>query len=666
MNRLRTLLRIAARWLDPRSRRPLVVLTVVALAVFLGPLAGELASAWFFAIPWRFRWSLAQAALIAAIALGLVRLWLNRPGDAWPPAAAEDPASACPAARWMPWALRLAVATLAIPLLGKPDALGFGDWDFVLDKFEAARRTILIWHQFPWWNPWCRGGFPLAAEPQIGAVSMAAPLILACGTTIGLRLATVLCVGIAVEGAYRLARLWLGEPWAAAAAALVYGLNGAVSVSIATGYIIVMSYCALPWLAYHAFCIGRGLAQGIWLGFWMAFALLNGLQYISLYAVAFTAAIGIRALRVQPSGTRIVVLRNAAAAAGCFLFIAGWRLATVYLVLRDDRRESMTSWDEPLVAVGRHLLSRPTLEWPAIVGWHWDWYVSVTSYVGPVVLGLTLLSLWKGWRWWHAVIVIGGWLAIGSRQWYQPSYWLADWPFIGSAHVVTRWRFLAMLGVGLAAGSVLADWRRSARRPVRVLAAALALAIGVDLISLADQQARLAFSVPLDSSTFPGPPVAGIVNVRDGLGYPCVLRGYGVIRGYEPMLSYRRAAPTVRRAREDTDYRGESWTAEGEVRPALWSPNRVVFRVKPGEEVFINQNPSSWWLVNGRRMFAGRRCAEPMLPFAARADDSGRLEIWIDPPGLRVGIGMHVVGAALLAAAAWSSWRRDRGPPSFA
>ena len=102
--------------------------------------------------------------------------------------------------------------------------------------------------------------------------------------------------------------------------------------------------------------------------------------------------------------------------------------------------------------------------------------------------------------------------------------------------------------------------------------------------------------------SFPGPPVPDIVNVRDGVGYPCVMRGYGVIRGYEPMLGgYRRDAPTLRRAREDPDYRGEAWTDAGTVRPVSWSPNRIVFRVEPGQEVFLNQNPGSWWWVNGGR-----------------------------------------------------------------
>ncbi len=532
-----------------------------------------------------------------------------------------------------------------------PDGLGFADWDFVLDKFEAVRRTILVWHEFPWWNPWCRGGFPLAAEPQIGAVSMATPLVLALGTGIGLRIAAILCVGIAVEGAYRLAWLWFREPWAAAAAALVYGLNGAVSVNTATGYIIAMSYGSLPWLAYHAFRIGEGRAHGCWLGFWMAFTVMNGLQYLSLYAAFFAAAIWVRAIRVQPGGDRAALVRNTLLAVGVFLLIAGWRLATVHAVIREDRREAMTLWDEPPAAVFRHLLVRPEPNWPdAITGQHWAAYVSLTSYVGPVVVALALLSVLRGWRWWHTLVAISGWLAIGSTQWYHPSYWLYDWPFIGSAHVVTRWRFLTMLGLGMAAGSMLARWRASRQRNWAAVAVALTMVIAVDLVALAHQQLPLAFCVQPEPRWFPGPEVAEIVNVGDGMGYPCILRGYGVIRGYEPMLSYRRDAPTLRRAREGPDYRGESWTAEGETRPVHWSPNRLVFQVRPGQQVFINQNPGSWWRANGRRVFPDRRCAEPMLPFAVRADDSGRLELRIDPPGLGTGMSLHLIGAGLLVA----------------
>ena len=130
-----------------------------------------------------------------------------------------------------------------------------------------------------------------------------------------------------------------------------------------------------------------------------------------------------------------------------------------------------------------------------------------------------------------------------------------------------------------------------------------------------------------------------------------------MIRGYEPMLGYRRDAPTLRRAQQDPDYRGESWTATATIQPVFWSPNRIVFQVAPGQEVFINQNPGSWWWVNGRPAFAGSRCAEPMVPFVAKADNRGRLDLRIHPRGLALGVGLHLLGVALLAAA----WLGRRG-----
>src|SRR5262249_4319552 len=166
----------------------------------------------------------------------------------------------------------------------------------------AVRRTILEWGQFPWWHPWCRGGFPLAAEPQIGALSLATPWVLSLGTTVGLRLSAILCLLIAIEGTYRLARLWLREPYSAPPPALIYGLNGGVIVNTTQGYVLAMSYCSLPWLALQAFRIGGRLADGLWLGFWMAFAVLNGIQYLTLYAGVLTATIWVRAARVQPAG----------------------------------------------------------------------------------------------------------------------------------------------------------------------------------------------------------------------------------------------------------------------------------------------------------------------------------------------------------------------------
>ncbi len=685
-------------WVDPKSRRPLVLIAAIAMTVFLAPLGLDIAKALFFALPQWFRWSLGQGAVVAILVIGLRRLLNVRPTDAWPAASLSDESgpllsgwmrwfgrsgwqwprgattategsgndaptqSACVAwERWVPWMLRLAVVSLTLPILENPDGFGFADWDFMLDKFEALRRTILEWGQFPWWNPWCRGGFPLAAEPSIGSISIATPFILWLGTTVGIRISAILCILIAVEGSYRLAKLWTREPWSAAAVALIYGLNGGVAVNTAWGYVIAMSYCSLPWLAFHAFRIGERAIDGLGLGFWMAFLVLNGINYLSLYAVVLTAVIWLRALRVQPPDSRTRLARHTFFAFGLFLLFCGWRLVTAVLVVHDDARGRPSFWDESPLAIVHYLLARPSPGWPNEVPIrNLATYIELTAYVGPAVFLLALASLRFGWRWWHTLALVGFWLAIGSTRWYHASRWASDWPVFASTHVVPRWRFVAILGVGLAVGDLLARWRRSGRRVTRIAAVLVVVAIAADYVGLAHQQLPLAFSLRPEARLIPGPSVPDIVTIRSGLGYPCTQRGYGLVEGYEPMLSgYFRNAPSLRRARGDLDYLGEAWTEDGPVRPVSWSPNRIVFRVEPRQEVHINQNPGSWWLVNGRPAFPDLRCAEAMVPFSVRADAEGRLDLRIRPKGLGLGLGLHLVGVAVLVSAWW--WRPRLG-----
>jgi hypothetical protein len=619
-------------------RRPRVALAVAGVLALVLPLASDL----FYAIPWPIRKATGWVAFAGLLGLGLARLMQVRPTDERPPPEGRH------APHWTSWALALACGALAGPLLRHPENLGRGDWDLNLSQYEALRQSILRWGQFPWWDPWTRGGFPLAANPQCGVVGVATPLVLAFGTSVGMRLATVACFFLAAEGTRRLARLWLAEPAAAAAAGLIYGLNGGVLVDAVAGYHISMCYCALPWMIDRTCRLERRPAEGLWLGFWLAFDVLNGINYLSVYAALIVAVVWLRGVRERSGAARRAFLVHTGVALGAFLALAGWRLATTGWVYHDFPRRHYSGWDETPWSILNHLMNRPSAATLRRMEIPYFW--ETTCYVGPVVVGLTLASLLGGWRWWHTLALVCGWLAAGTVAWYHPSYWLSQVPVFATMHVVTRWRFMALLGVALAAASVLARWRRSGRPALRRLALGLIGVIAADYLAYGYQILGIGFSVPPTEANFPGPPVPPIIQVDSARGLAAISRGYGVIQAQEPLLGYDREAPTARLWRGHPRYIGEYWTADGPVRPRSWSPNRITFQVGPDQEVHINQNPGSWWVVNGRPAFPDRRCAEKEQPFVARADPHGRLELRIRPRGLALGLWLHAAGIALLAA----------------
>ena len=647
------------------ARHPRVAL-VVAACLPIWVLMGVLAVDVFYAIPWPVRKGFGWFVAVAFAALGLARLLTVRPGDRWLAPVSEEGPGAGPSrsstwlsrsSTWLPLALAAATTLVGWPLLQRPDGIGEYDWIYYTGHFEALRRSVLEWGQFPWWHPWSCGGFPLAGNPQVGVLSPDVPLVLAFGPTIGVRLATVGWLILAAEGARRLAMPWVREPWAAVAAGVIYALNGGVILGVVCGYYIPASFWLVPWLILEVQHLGGHWTRGLRLGAWMALAALTMIHYMTVFAVLVAFFGGLRTLRMARPSDRPAVVLQAIMAAGLVLAVSGWRLATTAIVCADFPRSQYSPGSlSPWHAVECWLTRPDAVELTTTSHLAWE----SNNYVGPVVLALFIASFRWGVRWWHWLAGITYALAYGGNSWYQPSYWLSHLPLFETMHVVTRWRLVTMLAVGLAAADVLARMRGDPRRWVRASAVGLVVLIGADFVAYSFRVVPLSFRNVPGTYEVPGPPTGGIVQLRAVVEeLPAVRRGYGVIEAYEPQLSYRRDRPNARLWRGHPEYKGEHWTDDGPVRPTFWSPNRIVLQVEPGQLVRINQTPGSWWLVNGRRAFADLRVAAMTEPFEARADDRGRLELRIVPRGLGLGLALHLLGASVLLPAAALAARED-------
>jgi len=282
------------------------------------------------------------------------------------------------------------------------------------------------------------------------------------------------------------------------------------------------------------------------------------------------------------------------------------------------------------------------------LGWH-----EFGCYVGIVPCVLFVWSLRRGWRWWHTLAVVCFWFAIGNVRWYHASSWLTELPVLSTLRVASRWRVIAVLGVAIGTGVMLSEWRSSARRGVRWLSAALAGLIVVDLgLNALPVYRRVFANEPaainadtdraeiVQTETLP-------LSVPSGAMLATLRANRGVVYSYEPLIGSDDNPYSARRWVGHANYRGEYWSPDGPVELVRWSPNKITLRARPRAEVFINQNPGSYWHVNGRRVFAELRSVDRHAEFRIEADANGLVELAARPRNMAWGAAATGLGILL-------------------
>jgi hypothetical protein len=209
--------------------------------------------------------------------------------------------------------------------------------------------------------------------------------------------------------------------------------------------------------------------------------------------------------------------------------------------------------------------------------------------------------------------------------------------------VSTRWRLFGcyLLLVGAVQGLVAIRARRGAWT-----AACLAALVILDLGFHIDLDYRDAFVLqPPPWMLAPDPPR----TVRDRpVDVWQHLRMNLVSMGAEfPLLGWHDHSPKRDHLGTPT-YRGDFVGAQP-VRVETWTPNRVVLAGAPGDTLTINVNPSSYWLVNGERLFPTYRVMEPAKPFRVAVPPGGRIELLARPPHLALLIALQAAFALMAA-----------------
>jgi hypothetical protein len=138
----------------------------------------------------------------------------------------------------------------------------FRDANVLLSYEDAARRTVLDFHQWPLWNPWYCGGLFGLATPQSRFAAPPFLLSLLFGANRGESLTVFASLLLALEGTFR---FLVGRGASRAAAVLsapVFGLFGLFACAPYLGWHNFLGFALLPWALWGVRRAARGQARG--------------------------------------------------------------------------------------------------------------------------------------------------------------------------------------------------------------------------------------------------------------------------------------------------------------------------------------------------------------------------------------------------------------------
>lgn len=527
------------------------------------------------------------------------------------------------------WGIILGMAAdVVAPAFRELRLYGVHDWDPMELYRYLVYKTMVRFHQFPFWNPYTCGGHPVwgGSESDSTIVSPFFPFYLALKLPVAMRVELLGSALLSVVGTWLFAGRLTSSPAVRAFVVVLFAVNSRWAMQASVGHVWHLAYEWTPWALYFldgAFVLstaskfpGRNIA---WAGASLAMMVYTGGIYplpqtvvvIGLYATAYS-----------------IIVRDwrplfCAVAAGVVSFglSAPKLLPTLDLFGRFPRyTESPEALDfDLLVSLLTSPDPRPTPFW----GWHeWGMYIGTIPLL-VLVVGMAFAQgeRVRALRWSALSLLALGW---GSFHPFAPWSLLHQVSLFRSQHVPSRWLYPALLMAAVVTAATLERLMSRARggRPWLEIAGIVAVAwVAYDV----SQVAR----APLLHTFEKEPPRAhesmGEFHTEDHLppdmGYasgewapaalPAALANIGTIdcstffgfhswyrdhNGHTPGLGAK--------GKGDAAYHGEVYVAEGRGSASIerWSPNEVAVRVdgaRRGDHLILNQNWDPGWRANG-------------------------------------------------------------------
>jgi hypothetical protein len=570
----------------------------------------------------------------------------------------------------------LIILCLMSPILFSKGKTGVYDWDSSMSRFEALRKTVVEFKQWPGNNPWISGGVPLASLPYTNLLSIEGASVILFGTFWGLRLGLTFYTFIGFIGAWKLSGLFWEKIFLRFIFSIYSVANAAVAYHMTVGHLGFQNFWLMPLLLYFTLRIRDDAWSGLKAGIVFGVAFDSLPSYVPQDALLVLAAIAILHLNKLKDNFRAVTNWLL-----LFISVVGSLIFYRYVIIMGTAADfpRITNWKihyaiSTLLKVffypytDLHYLESSNVSFSIVI---WE----LGCYLGIVATSLALAGLIKGLRWWHATILFLVWSMMGNDNAFYIMYWIQKLPTYSSQLCFTRIRMFIplFLGISMMDGLQLISERTNRFRYSRPIVISLGILAASEVLItshmiMKSSQVEFDYSKNLNPgggfkniSHLPRPD--GAPGTLSAFTYPAIRMNLGWLRGYgDPYLP----AESSRIGFDEPGYISEFHQGDKKIEPFFWSPNELIFNnLKSSVPLTVNMNPGKAWYNNGKQLFPDYRIVETRKTFRAMPNKDGVVDLTYRYPGQRTGlIGTIVLLlVSLLAIVLVGKERRDPGPP---
>jgi hypothetical protein len=573
----------------------------------------------------------------------------------------------------------LAITVWFYPLWYMFDLAVLGDGNIYLQRFEAVRKTVVDYGQWPGNNPWNAGSQPVEGTPGRFISSLNGLLSIFFGSKTGLAISLIFFNAVGYFGSLKFAKIFWSDTYSKHIFAILVVTNSAVLFHLSAGHFIFLNYYLIPFIFYNFLRFEKDKWSGLKVGVLLGVSFNENSTYIVQFLLLIIITMGFYHYFRSNILIKRKIILWIITFLPTFLMIISFHLVSLLYTYGEFPRTAsnfyiypfetiLKSYFYPYIEIVKNAFSDPK---GVSAGSCTRSTHENAMYIGILSIPFIIASFYRGLKWWHVVTLILVLCSIGNNSVMLPMYWIQKIPTFSSWGCFNRIRMITSIFFSICIVHGMSYLYAQSKKKFLNLKIPIfkctifikKTSIVIMLIALIAAE-RLFIGHLILRDTHKTYDEADklysiykkYLNNKDFFSlsvispYEGTLHNIGILRGggdsHLPMDYGEKidgAYPgTI--GFDEEGYVGEFYQNKKVIKPNYWSPNLITFsNLNPKEPLTVNMNRSKFWYANGKKLFPNDRVIEVKKKFLVFPDHAGNLILSYEYPGKKIGISLSIL-----------------------